>query len=224
MIHHPFFPSFSFPSSFLSPFLSFLLSPFLSFLLSPFSFLSLLPTSSSFSSSFPSPPSFPPLSPPPLSFSFPSLLSLSPSSLLSFSPLPLPFPSLPLFSFSSLSLLSSSFFFWLAAPEAGYFQKHKNFRRWSRNPLLFSPLSFPSLSLLPFPSFSPLLPLLLFLTPPDSPLGESSRSLSPPCLRPVRLVLCPVKTRCGTRERGRLWPVAFPASCFASRDRVRSCP
>ena len=170
MIHHPFFPSFLFPSSFLSPFLP--LSFLLSFLLSPFSFLSLLPPlflflllslPSLFPSSLPS-SSLLLLSLSPFPLSFPSLLSLSPSSLLSFSPLPLPFPSLPLFSFSSLSLLSSSFFFWLAAPAAGYFQKHKNFRRWSRNPLLFSPLSFPSLSLLPFPSFSPLLPPLLFLT------------------------------------------------------------
>ena len=188
MIHHPFFPSFLFPSSFLSPFLSFLLSPFLSFLLSPSSFL-LLPPSSSFSSSFPPLPlsllSPLLLSPSPFPLSFPSLPLLSFPSLLSLSPFPL-----SLFSpfLLSLLLLSSSFFFWLAAPAAGYFQKHKNFRRWSRNPLLFSPLSFPSLSLLPFPSFSPLLPLLLFS---DYRIWESSRSLTLPWpWRPVQPVVC----------------------------------
>ena len=73
---------------------------------------------------------------------------------------------------------SSSFFFWLAAPAAGSFGKRKIFRPWSRTPLLFPPSSFPSLSLLPFPSFSPLLPLLLFS---GYRIWEPSRGLSPPC-------------------------------------------
>ena len=151
-IHHTFlFP----PSSFLPLFflflppLSSLLSSFPSLLSSPL-FLFLPPFPPSFSSP-PSPPSFPPLS------SF-SLFSPSPSLL---SPFPLSFPSLPsLLSFPPSSLL---FLLLLAASGAcgGLILRDQKVRRWSRTPLLFSPLSFSSLSLLPFPFF--------FSSPPSPP-------------------------------------------------------
>ena len=148
-IHHPFlFPPSSFlPLSFLFlPPPSSLLSSFPSLLSSPL-FLSLPPFPPSFSSP-PSPPSLSLLSLPSLSFPF-SFPSLS-------------FPSLPsLLSFPPSSLL---FLLLLAASGAcgGLILRDQKVRRWSRNPLLFSPLSFPSLSLLPFLPFSPPLPLLLF--------------------------------------------------------------